>query len=71
MKPILMLRLLRPKIVERYLDGAEFYYIEPLEDREGEPFIIQRKIERPGKMRDDEPGPLVKNGPFYPGFTPG
>ena len=40
LKPVLMLRLLRPKIVERYPDGPEFDYMEPMEDREGEPFII-------------------------------
>ena len=39
-KQVLMLRLLHPKIVERYPDGPEFGYIEPLEDQEGERFII-------------------------------
>ena len=56
-KPVLMLRLLRLKIVERYPDGPEFDSMEPLEDREGEPFIIRGKGQVPEKMRDDEPGP--------------
>lgn len=39
-KLILMLRLLWPRIVERYPDGLEFDDVEPLKDREGELFII-------------------------------
>ena len=56
MKPILFTRLLQSKIVERYLTGPEFDDMDPLEDREGEPFIIGGKVEEE-KMMDDEPGP--------------
>ena len=52
-KPILLLRLPRLKILERYLDRPEFDHMKPLEDREGEPFIIQGRGEM---MRDDELG---------------
>ena len=67
-KPVLMLRLLRPKIVERYPDGPEFDYIEPLEDREGEPFIIRGKGQVLEKMRDDEPGPSNRKRPREPDY---
>ena len=43
LKPVLLLKLLCLKIVERYPDGLEFDDVEPLEDREGEPFIIRGK----------------------------
>ena len=55
-----MLRLLRPKIIERYSDGPEFDYMRPVEDREGEPFIIRGEGEM---MRDDEPGPSNRKRP--------
>ena len=47
LKPVLLLKLLLPKIVERYLDGPEFDSMGPLEDREGEPFIIRGKGQVP------------------------
>ena len=46
--------------MERYPDGPEFDNVEPLEDREGEPFIIQGRGEM---MRDDEPGPSNQKHP--------
>ena len=67
-KPILLLRLLRLKIVERYPDGPEFDYIKPLEDREGEPFIIRGEGQVPGKMRDEEPGPSNRKRPREPDY---
>ena len=60
LKPVLMLRLLRPRIIERYPDGPEFDYMRPMEDREGEPFIIRGEGEM---MRDDEPGPSNRKRP--------
>ena len=60
LKPVLMLRLLRPKIIERYPDGPEFDYVRPIEDREGEPFIIRGEGEM---MRNDEPGPSNRKRP--------
>lgn len=54
----ILLRLLQPRIVERYLIGLEFDDVEPLEDLEGELFIIRGKGEiGEEKMRNDEPGP--------------
>ena len=67
-KPILLLRLLRPKIVERYPDGPEFDSMGPLEDREGEPFIIRGEGQAPKKMRDDEPGPSNRKRPREPDY---
>lgn len=55
-KPVLLIRLLCPKIVERYPNGQEFDDVEHLEDREGEPFIIRGKGKMPERMRDDELG---------------
>lgn len=57
MKLVLLLRLLQPRIVERYLTSPKFEDLEPLSDHEGEPFIIRGKVEMQEKMRDDEPGP--------------
>ena len=65
LKPVLMLRLLRPKIIERYPDGPEFDYMRPMEDREGEPFIIRGEGEM---MRDDEPGPSNRKRPREPDY---
>ena len=62
-KPILLLRLLCPKIVERHPDGPEFDYMEPLKDWEGEPFIIRGEGQVPEKMRDDELGPSNQKRP--------
>ena len=56
-KPVLMLRLLRPRIVERYPTSWEFEDLAPLSDHEGEPFIIRERVQMQEKMRDDEPGP--------------
>ena len=56
-KPVLMLRLFRPKIVERYPTSPEFEDLTPLSDHKGEPFIIKEKVQMQEKMRDDEPGP--------------
>ena len=39
-KPTLLLRLLWLRIVERYMTGLQFDAVEPLEDHDGEPFII-------------------------------
>ena len=63
-----MLRLLCLKIVERYPDGPEFDSMGPLEDREGEPFIIRGKGQVPEKMRDDEPGPSNRKRPREPDY---
>ena len=60
-----MLKLLRPKIVERYPDGPEFDYMKPMEDREGEPFIIRGEGEM---MRDEEPGPSNRKRPREPDY---
>ena len=68
LKPVLLLKLLRPKIVERYPDGPEFDSMGPLEDREGEPFIIRGKGQVPKKMRDDEPGPSNRKRPREPDY---
>ena len=68
LKPVLLLKLLRPKIVERYPDGPEFDSMGPLEDREGEPFIIRGKGQVPEKMRDDEPGPSNRKRPREPDY---
>ena len=62
-KKVLLIRLLRPKIVERYLDGPEFEDVEPYEDREGKPLIIQGRGEMPEMMRDDESGPSNQKRP--------
>ena len=67
-RPILLLRLLPPKIVERYPDGLEFDYMGPLEDWEGEPFIIRGKSKMPEKMRDNEPGPSNRKRPREPNY---
>ena len=40
--------------MDRYPDGPEFDDVKPLEDLEGEPFIIQGRGEMPRMMRDDE-----------------
>ena len=68
LKPILLLKLLRPKIVEKYPDGLEFDDMEPLEDREGEPFIIRGKGEIPEKIRDYEPGISNPKRPREPNY---
>ena len=54
--------------MERYPDGPEFDYIEPLKDREGEPFIIRGGGQVPEKMRDDEPGPSNRKRPMEPNY---
>lgn len=42
-KLLLLPRLHRPRIMERYLTSPEFEDVEPLLDHEGEPFIIREK----------------------------
>ena len=56
-KPVLMLRVLRPRIMERYPTSPGFEYLAPLSDHEGEPFIMRERVQMQEKMRDDEPGP--------------
>ena len=64
MKAMLLLRLLQLRIVERYPTGPEFDDMEPLEEREGEPFIIRRKGEiEEERMMDNELGPSNRKHP--------
>ena len=67
-KPVLMLRLLRPKIVERYPTSPEFEDLMPLSDHEGEPFIIKEKVQMQEKMRDDEPRALNRKRQWNNGY---
>ena len=67
-KPVLMLRLLRPKIVERYPISPEFEDLTPLSDHEGEPFVIRGKNEITTTMRDDELGPSNRKCPREPDY---
>ena len=69
LKSVLLLKLLHPKIVERYPDGPEFDSMGPLEDREGEPFIIRGKGQEPEEMRDDELGPSNRKRPREPDYN--
>ena len=58
MRPVIMLKLLNPRIVHRYPPETTFDDMEPLEDREGEPLAVEEKDAlREEWMRDDEPGP--------------
>ena len=67
-KPVLMLRLLRPRIVERYPTSPEFEDLTPLSDHEGEPFVIRGKDEMTTTMRDDELGPSNWKRPREPDY---
>ena len=54
---MLLLKLLQPRIVERYPTRPEFEDMEALSDHEGEPFIIRGKTEMQEEMRGHKPGP--------------
>ena len=56
---MLFLKVLQPRIVERYPTGLECDDVEQLEGKEGEPFTIREKgviVEE--KMMENEAGPL-------------
>ena len=67
-KPVLMLRLLRSKIVERYPTSLESEDLTPFSDHKEEPFIIREKMQMQEKMRDDEPWPSNRKRPREPDY---
>ena len=69
MKLVIFLKLLQPRIVERYPIGPELDDMKPLENQEGELLIIEGKgVMDEEKMRDKELGSLNRNRPREAGY---